>query len=94
MNNTWRTIIWQQFGAAIDMLDNALRACPDELWRDSLWNDPTDAPAGEARVECVRRGAVTHEDAVLFVPDLDKSRLEPETEGAVRAGTVNLEAST
>ena len=41
---SWRTIIWQQFGVAIDMLDNALRACPDQLWRDSLWNDPTDAP--------------------------------------------------
>ena len=41
---TWRTIIWQQFGAAIDMLDNALHACPDELWRESVWIDPTDAP--------------------------------------------------
>lgn len=36
---TWRTIIWQQFGAAIDDLDNALRACPDELWRDRLWEE-------------------------------------------------------
>jgi hypothetical protein len=36
MNVSWRTIIWQQFGAAIDMLDNALRACPDSRWRDSL----------------------------------------------------------
>jgi hypothetical protein len=37
---TWRTIIWQQFGAAIDDLDNGLCACPDELWRDRLWEDP------------------------------------------------------
>ncbi len=44
MDIPWNTIIWQQFGAAIDMLDNALRACPDGLWRESLWNDPTDAP--------------------------------------------------
>lgn len=29
-----RTIIWQQFGAAIDMLDNAVRACPDAVWSD------------------------------------------------------------
>jgi hypothetical protein len=36
----WRTIIWQQFGAAIDDLDNALRACPDDLWRARLWDDP------------------------------------------------------
>ena len=41
MNIPWRTIIWQQFGAAIDDLDNAIRACPDELWRARLWNDPT-----------------------------------------------------
>ena len=30
MDNFWRTIIWQQFGAAIDMLDHALRAVLDE----------------------------------------------------------------
>jgi hypothetical protein len=32
----WKTIVWQQFGAAIDMLENAMRACPDELWSDRL----------------------------------------------------------
>ena len=31
----WRTALWQQFGAAIDMLDNAIVACPDDLWNDS-----------------------------------------------------------
>jgi hypothetical protein len=25
---------WQQFGAAIDMLENALLACPEEVWSD------------------------------------------------------------
>ena len=34
MDPTWRTILWSQFGAAIDMLDNALLACPDEVWSD------------------------------------------------------------
>jgi DinB family protein len=34
MDTFWRTILWQQFGAAIDMLENALVACPDELWGD------------------------------------------------------------
>ncbi len=34
MDTTWRAILWQQFGAAIDMLENALVACPDELWSD------------------------------------------------------------
>ncbi|OGC95008.1 MAG: hypothetical protein A2W25_02490 [candidate division Zixibacteria bacterium RBG_16_53_22] len=34
MDITWKTIIYQQFGAAIDMLENALLACPDSLWGD------------------------------------------------------------
>ena len=34
MNATWKTIVWQQFGAAIDMLENAMLACPDDLWSD------------------------------------------------------------
>jgi hypothetical protein len=29
-----RTILWQQFGAAIDTLDNVIAACPDALWDD------------------------------------------------------------
>ena len=27
-----KTILWQQFGAAIDMLKNAITACPETLW--------------------------------------------------------------
>jgi hypothetical protein len=34
MDTIWKTIIWQQFGAAIDMLENALLACPEKLWSD------------------------------------------------------------
>ncbi|MBC7909815.1 MAG: DinB family protein [Pyrinomonadaceae bacterium] len=34
MDATWKTILWQQFGAAIEMLENALRACPEKLWGD------------------------------------------------------------
>jgi hypothetical protein len=34
MDDTWKTIIWQQMGAAIDALENALRACPDDVWSD------------------------------------------------------------
>lgn len=42
----WKHPVWQQFGAAIDTLDNALRACPDELWRGRLWDekDPNERP--------------------------------------------------
>jgi hypothetical protein len=34
MDTFWNQILWQQFGAAIDMLDNAIRACPKEVWSD------------------------------------------------------------
>ncbi|MEP6741889.1 MAG: DinB family protein [bacterium] len=34
MDENWKTIIWPQFGASIDMLENAMHACPDELWND------------------------------------------------------------
>ncbi len=30
----WKQSLWSQFGAAIDMLENAIRACPEELWWD------------------------------------------------------------
>lgn len=34
MDQTWKTLLQQQTGAAIDMLENALDACPEELWSD------------------------------------------------------------
>ena len=34
MDATMKTIIWKQFGASIDMLENAIRACPEALWSD------------------------------------------------------------
>src|SRR5579863_759333 len=40
MDSLWRTALWQQFGAAIDMLENALVACPTTLWKERLWRDP------------------------------------------------------
>lgn len=30
----WKTILCRQFGAAIDMLENAIDACPDHVWFD------------------------------------------------------------
>ena len=39
METTWRTALWQQFGAAIDMLENALLACPSVHWNERLWSD-------------------------------------------------------
>jgi hypothetical protein len=32
MNIALKAILWKQFGAAIDMLGNSIRVCPDELW--------------------------------------------------------------
>lgn len=32
MDTSLNVLLWQQFGAAIDMLENAITACPDELW--------------------------------------------------------------
>jgi len=34
MDKIWKTTIWQQFGASIDMLENAMRACPEAAWGD------------------------------------------------------------
>jgi hypothetical protein len=34
VDDLWKTALWQQFGAAIDMLENAIEACPDDLWSD------------------------------------------------------------
>ncbi len=39
METTLRTALWRQFGAAIDMLENTLVACPDTLWQGHLWID-------------------------------------------------------
>jgi hypothetical protein len=35
-------MLWRQFGAAIDMLADALRDCPDVLWEKQLWADQPD----------------------------------------------------
>jgi uncharacterized damage-inducible protein DinB len=44
MDPLLRTALWQQFGATIDMLENALLACPGTLWKGRLWSDHTDHP--------------------------------------------------
>jgi hypothetical protein len=40
METWWSTALWRQFGAAIDMLENALEACPAALWTQRLWPEP------------------------------------------------------
>ena len=34
MDTNSKETLWRQFGAAIDMLENAIRHCPDDLWAD------------------------------------------------------------
>ena len=38
MQPAWREPVYGQFGAALDMLANAIEACPDSLWRDRARN--------------------------------------------------------
>ena len=47
MNSEWRTSLWKQFGAAIDMLEDAIRLCPDPLWTVALWKNPEDERYGQ-----------------------------------------------
>jgi len=42
MNILDNEMLYRQFGAAIDMLEQALRDCPDELWEKKLWEDQAD----------------------------------------------------
>ena len=42
IETTLRTALWEQLGATIDMLENALLACPDTLWHERIWGDPSD----------------------------------------------------
>lgn len=44
VNIPWKTIIWSQFGAAIDTLEDMLRACPDDLWCQRLWSPSSGRP--------------------------------------------------
>ena len=34
MDTFWKSAVWSQFGAAIDMFENAIVACPESLWAD------------------------------------------------------------
>lgn len=46
METVLKTAIWQQFGAALDTLDDAINFCPDSLWTAVLWHDEEDARYG------------------------------------------------
>jgi hypothetical protein len=47
MDINYRTIVWNQYGAAIDMLGDAIRLCPEHLWTAALWKDTEDVRYGQ-----------------------------------------------
>jgi hypothetical protein len=47
MDTILKTTVWQQFGASIDTLDDAISACPDLLWTAVLWDDQDDPRYGQ-----------------------------------------------
>lgn len=44
MTPLWKEIVWHQLGAAIETLQNALSACPEELWQARLWRESNGPP--------------------------------------------------
>jgi len=38
LDSAWKEIVWRQFGAAIDMLEKGVVACPEKLWGDRSQN--------------------------------------------------------
>jgi hypothetical protein len=44
MSLRWREVLWRQFGAAIETLDNTLIACPEALWQAYLWREVEGRP--------------------------------------------------
>lgn len=43
----FKTILWNQYGAALDMLGDAIRLCPEHLWTAVLWKDVDDPRRGQ-----------------------------------------------
>ena len=44
MDTLLKTSLWHQFGASIEMLNNTIRACPEQLWLAQLWPRPKGRP--------------------------------------------------
>ncbi len=76
MDNLLGAIVWKQFGAAIDMLDNALLACPNTLWRQPVWRDPS-VPSERTAFWYVAYHALFWLDLYLFGSEEGFSPPEP-----------------
>jgi hypothetical protein len=83
MDNLWRTILWKQFGAAIDMLDNTVMACPGTLWRQPVWHDPS-MPSQRTEFWYVTFHALVWLDLYLSgVPEEEFAPPAPFTQGEI-----------
>jgi len=84
MDELWNNVLKSQFLAAIDMLEKPIIACREELWKETLWNDP-EAPAGFAEFWYVAFHTLFWLDLYLsgkeegFIPPapFDLNELEP-----------------
>ena len=47
MDSTWKTSVWQQYGAAIDTLEDVITRCPDQFWSSVVWEDSDDVRYGQ-----------------------------------------------
>lgn len=47
MDAMFKTLLWNQFGAAIDMFSDAINLCPDHLWTTQMWKDDEDERYGQ-----------------------------------------------
>ena len=47
MDKNLKDVLWNQFGATIDMFGESINTCPAELWHTSLWSN-VDTPPGFA----------------------------------------------
>src|SRR5688572_24112988 len=47
MDAMLKASVWKQFGAAMDMFEDALTLCPDELWTKAMWKDTEDERYGQ-----------------------------------------------
>src|SRR5258708_18967479 len=73
---SWRTVLWPQFGAAIDMLENALGACPVPLWTQLLWSDRSDPPLSPEEARYAEFWRITYHTLVWLDLYLSGSREE------------------
>src|ERR1700730_9807830 len=100
MDLLWSTALWQQFGATIDMLDNALVACSSQLWKEPLWREQTSQslPPGFAEFWYLAYHTIFWLDLYLsvsqeeeFAPPAPCARAELDPEGVLPERTYTKE---